>query len=381
MKTFSKTLVLAMVFVFSFSSIGTASGPDHWVYEELPEFKQLIHPLFNQSIDNRIITPEEWKSVHTNVLNDLKLDDPIQIGDWATMLKFTVGLPEEQTEEWLQMYVYGLSTGSEITREDAVGGLVKLLTYRHISGSAGPDIFKASEFLEDLDEIDERQKGLVQIAAYYGLLDGSTITAFRPKDLLTNAEAVSILYRVLRKLSPKVELLKVWPQDRWSFHVVHQFSAANHPKQLTLLQQISNIIDNGGKAKLSESVSAEVWHALLEVALTSADTKNDINTIANYTIGLSEKGSVTRDKAVAEMMWLLLIAGDPMAQGDASEEELKAVSQAFEDLDEAFDRSKLAMAYHLKLISGYPDKRFHPKKRLTNEEAVVLAIRFAERLK
>ncbi|GFZ91574.1 hypothetical protein GCM10008018_42310 [Paenibacillus marchantiophytorum] len=69
------------------------------------------------------ISLKEWNSFQINVLDATKLNNPIVLDDWATALKMATALPEKDSEAWINTYVHGLGQGTEITRENAVGGM------------------------------------------------------------------------------------------------------------------------------------------------------------------------------------------------------------------------------------------------------------------
>jgi hypothetical protein len=234
-KIISITAIMVIWALIVTSTIITASGGEqHWVYEDLAEFKQQIHPMYNLAIDKGTITSEEWNEVHTVVLNDLNLDNPIHIDHWAAMLKFIVGLPKNELDEHMKTYVYNFAQSGNITREDAVGGLIKLLTFKHISGSwsitdKGPN---AAEDLLDYHSMSDKQQGLLLIAYRDQILDATVIDYFRPKDKLTNAEAVSMLNQVIIKyVNPNEKAavkakMTAWPVDHWSAKEMEYFYAA-----------------------------------------------------------------------------------------------------------------------------------------------------------
>jgi hypothetical protein len=83
MKQLKSVLIMVLALMMVTSGVVMASEGQHWVYDELAEFKQLIFPMMQEAITNKTITKEEWMSVHATVLNDIKLDDPIQTYHWA----------------------------------------------------------------------------------------------------------------------------------------------------------------------------------------------------------------------------------------------------------------------------------------------------------
>jgi hypothetical protein len=389
MKLFKPIIPIVLVITLIASGGVFAKGHDsvqekHWVYDELPDFKKQIVPIVGDINDHlhKTVTKEEWMSVHATVLNDKNLDEPIQIYHWATLLKMILELPEKQTDQLLDMYVYPFSQGNEVLREDAVGGLVKLLTLKHISGSSTAEDMKGSEALKDLDQISEKQKELVRIAYTKGILDGTTTDHFRPKDSLTNAEAVSILYRVNIILKPGL----TWPQNHWSVYQVEPYLQRVKPSG-ELLDVITHLLGGNSsntepQAHLNQPINIKDWNNLLRITLKLENSKYEKNFWEDYTYGLSESGHITRDKAVAGIMKLLIVADLKTAQHvsrDASEEEKAAAASAFIDFDQVWDQSKFSLAYREGLIAGSEGKRFYPDRPLTNGEAMVFIARIAKK--
>jgi hypothetical protein len=191
-----KIVLMLLVLLFGMNGLAAAAAEEsHWVDNELKDYKQLLVPAKDSASAHGPITAEEWKSFHNNVLNAAKFDEPMEIYQWATGLKMAMDLPEERIDALLQMYVYGLAVNypQGIRREDAVGGLVKLLTISHLKGNWSGEELKPAEAIKDMNMISDRQKVLVQIAYAEGILDTNTKETFRPQDKLTNAEAISML--------------------------------------------------------------------------------------------------------------------------------------------------------------------------------------------
>lgn len=366
--------VIALTFFMSIFMWGTSTAAEeHWVNDELAGFKQLIYPVVKTVPSNGIASEAEWESVNTNFVNEEKLDKPIFARDWAIMLKMILDLPEAQTEQLLKMYVYGLTDDEHILREDAVGGLVKLLTIDYIKGSGSAEELKPANNLKDIGEVSEMHEVLVRIAYCEGILDSTVKDFFRPKDELTNSEAVSMLYKVIRKYDIRLKTKVILKQQHWASGPIKVL--AGRTKNNT---QLANIIedilydDNANNPYvLDEPIRDENWNNLLAAVLKQNEPKYEKETFEGYTYGLAENGYVPRDKAVAGLMKLLDVTERVEAR-DAADEELKAAALRFSDFNAAFDTSKLAICLSEGLISGYTDGSFKPKQLLTNAEAVTL---------
>lgn len=189
----------------------------HWVEPELKTYKQMIMPYKDGSSMDGPVTREEWNSFYFYVLNPARYDEPVDIGNWATMIKMGVQLPKGKENDLIAGYVYDLAPkyAQHVNRETAVGGLIKLLTFSIVQGSGGNNQLDASKVFLDFKDIREMHQGLVQSAYRDGLLDSTTTTNFRPKDNLTNAEAISIMAKVMNKYAE--EATKITPPSQPGF--------------------------------------------------------------------------------------------------------------------------------------------------------------------
>ncbi|MFZ5644808.1 MAG: S-layer homology domain-containing protein [Bacillota bacterium] len=380
MKIFRHTITLALI--ISLLTSGTSFAAEkHWVYDELAEFKQLILPVVKTIPANEIASEAEWKSVHTAVLNEERLEAPILARDWAIMLKMILGLPETQTGQLLNMYVFGLTNDDYILREDAVGGLVKLLTLGYIKGSGSPEELKDSNYLKDIGTVSEMQDVLVRKAYCEGLLDSSVKDYFRPRDRLTNAEAASMLNKVIKKYDIHLKLNVVLSHKHWATGEIAGLAAIN--KNNTELVNILEMILYDDKHQnnpyiFDDPITDDNWNSILFTALNLKDSKYEKDFLEGYTYGLAENGYVPRDKAFAGMM-KLLHASEKVKGRDATDEERKAAGLRFNDYNTAFDTSKLAICLSEDLVSGYTDGSFRPKQPLTNAEAVALIARILKK--
>ncbi|MEW5921756.1 MAG: hypothetical protein AB1796_12590 [Bacillota bacterium] len=192
-KALSLVLLLTLVITsgsHAFSALAGAEAPagdKHWVYAELVDFKLKLGGEDGQNV------------ILNSILSEANLDKPIKIDDWAYLLDAVLKLPPANRAGLLEMYAYNLATENEIAREDAVGGMVKLLTIEYLSGTVYAEDLQPAEALKDLSALSDRQETLVRLAYSEGLVDSNTITYFRPQERLTVAEAVSMLHKVILK--------------------------------------------------------------------------------------------------------------------------------------------------------------------------------------
>jgi hypothetical protein len=366
-----KIVLMLLVLLFSINGMVVAAAEEsHWVDNELKDYKQLLVLAKDSSTAQGPVTTEEWKSFHDNVLNAAKFNEPIEIYHWATGLKMALDMPKEKIDTLLQMYVYGLAESypKGIRREDAVGGLVKLLTISHLKGSWSGEELKPAEAIKDVDMISGRQKVLVQIAYIEGILDTNTKETFRPQDKLTHAEAISMLYKVMKKYDSKHDSLK-WSTTHWSTKELKSFyERGTSPKPLLAWMDLHL----QSEARLGQSIAIADWHELLMVALGKSDVSKPSQD-TNYTYGLAQGQTISRDRAVAGIMKLW---GESR---DATQAEKDAVANRFADYAKAFDLSKLALANQVGLIEGYDGGLFGSGRDLTYAEAAVLAMRIVEK--
>lgn len=361
-------------------------GTRHWVYDELAAFKQAFVPVVH---DERT-TYSEKKILQEEIFNTEKLDKPIEVKNWALLLKTALKLPGEKAGQLLEMYVYGLASGKEILREDAVGGMVKLLTIDYLSGSSTPAGLEASKTLVDLRYVSEKQRTLVQMAFCEGILDATVNDFFRPKEALTNAEAVSMLYRVIKKYNIDLNEESFTGQNRpqagyikhhWAESAIKK-SIENALAKADRFKKAEEIVRFGSAdsfaAHLEKPIPVERWNDLLVTTLGLPNEKYGKDLIESYTFGLSDGKYITRGAAVAGMMKLLHVA--ELVKGrDATQEERVRASKRFNDYGKAMDQSKMAIAYSEGLINGYGDNSFRPGNMLTHAEALVLVARIIEK--
>jgi hypothetical protein len=219
--------LLSLVLLMTLSTPNFALAAEaHWVLKELAPFKQLIVPARDTATSGGPITAEEWRSFQEKVLNTPYFDEAITIQNWATMMKLAVRLPKDQADSFLQGYVYSFDKQGKIKREDAVGGMVKLLTSQTISGNWSQGEANPSVTITDTKQVSDWQSPLFFIAYREGILDATVKDTFRPQEWLTNAEAVSMAYRVMKKFGVPLGYDSLWPEQHWSAPEMRKFLSA-----------------------------------------------------------------------------------------------------------------------------------------------------------
>jgi hypothetical protein len=354
-------LMLCLMLLLPGASLA-ADETTHWVYPELKEYKQMVAGYKETSSVQGPVTQEEWRSFHSNVLDAAKWDQPVQIYNWVTMIKMGIELPQGEEDRYLTGYIYDLVQmyDKDIVRQSAIGGLVKLLSASIVDASWNNTEADAAATFSDFAKIDERYSGLVRIAYRDGLLDSGTTDRFRPGDKLTNGEAVSIMYKVMKKYEQLQPLVQV-PKGHWAQAEVEQLMK-KHAFPRELQKQIQAALD------ANDRMTVSLWHELLASVLRFPPDKNGPDAV--YTYGLVQDGVLSRDRAVAGLMKLWA------PSRDATEAERQSAARAFSDYGKAFDQSKLAMAYSMGLVRGYGSE-FAPLQELTCTEALVLLSRVA----
>ncbi|MDW7673553.1 MAG: S-layer homology domain-containing protein [Bacillota bacterium] len=356
-----KLIVILLCIVLVSGSLVYAEEK-HWATEELDSFKQEIFTI------QSLLSDEAWEALQDTVFDETKLNQYIDLNNWGPLIKLVLNPDNGDNGQMLDSYVYRLGSDDKITRENAVGGLVKLLTINYISGSYSSEELKPSLVLTDLDQISEMQKVLVQMAYVEDILDSQTTDTFRPQDYLTNAEAISMLYRVINKY--KTNILEDLSFNHWSQSAVKSYVLASKPQGKTL-EQIQNLINQN---LLDQPINIVTWDQLLLSTLKLH--RGEL--LEGYTYGLADEGSIRRDKAVAGMMKLLHVV--EFVEGrDATDKEILALKDGFSDSEAVFDESKLAIAYYEGLIGGYEDGSFRPHNMLTNAEALALLARIVDK--
>lgn len=135
------------------------------------------------------------------------LNRPVTVAEWNSLVaavfrqkpgKATYEESPDQYNLWI--YTGGLATGDYMVREDAIGGLIKLL---NVFYRTAHDKVPHSEGLTrfgDAASLSSHQRVLVGAAAVWGLVGGYPDGTVRPRSLLTVGEAVVLAERVLLQI-------------------------------------------------------------------------------------------------------------------------------------------------------------------------------------
>jgi hypothetical protein len=357
-------LLLALVIP---ASVDANEADQVWLKSELVPFKQRIAPARELiSSERGPIIKEEWERFSANVLIASKLNEPISTSNWATLMKLSVCLPEDKDQlTWsLQAYIYAFDQGSHLSREDAVGGMVKLLSLRSLHAASQSDDPDPRQTLNDASEVSDEQQSLFHIAYREGILDSSVKDQFRPKALLTHREAVSMAYRIIQKYGIPIDYDVLWPDQHWSSEEVKS-ALRSYPSRLSFQQITSFLVkDSPTSAWLDQPIDADAWRRML---LT-------IGVPRSNTFQQAAGKSVERSAVIDDLIKLY------GPEHDATSEEMAQLEAYFADAADASDKNALAMAANLGWVKGDEDGLFHPKRSLTYAEAYTLAARVSSYL-
>jgi len=361
-------LIAALVLFAVAIPVRAAAADEHWVLDEMASFKRMIAPAAETASAVGPITQEEWRSFHETALNEQNLDKPIDIGHWATLLKLTVRMPKDRIDFLLEGYAYTFDKQGRIEREDAVAGLVKLLSVETMQATWSHGEADPSKTIRDAADVDDMQLGLFYIAYREGILDAKVTDAFRPKEWLTNAEALSMASRVVSKFGAPVGYDVFWPENHWSaaemktylrdFWRIPFMAKYVSPRKMPVAE------------RLDRPISPEDWHQML-VQIGSLPPGVSAEDVRRYTTDLAEDGRIERGHAIAALIRLY------GPQREATPEELAAYRERFADAAAASEPGKLAIAASLGLARGEASGLMRPDGPLTVAEAYVLAVRAA----
>lgn len=133
------------------------------------------------------------------------LEQPIPPAEWNRLVvRITGGEPGPAPHEtdarryWLWAYTGGMSDGPTIARQDAIGGLMKILNFVYQVDLNGP-LPAALETFGDGKAVSDRQQHLVAFAVAQGLVAGFPGWELRPESPLTYGEAAVLAERVLQR--------------------------------------------------------------------------------------------------------------------------------------------------------------------------------------
>lgn len=176
--TLARLLLLALLPVLLLPAVAVADLSAHWALPAARSLESRLGWASPADLD-RTISPSEWNRLIARVLD-----------------KPAGAVPPEQdlTGYWVWAYTGGMSTGETIARQDAIGGMMKLMNgfFQY------PFDYSREQELErfaDRKELADHQRSLVAEAVAAGLVGGYPDRTLRPTVPLTNGEALVLAER------------------------------------------------------------------------------------------------------------------------------------------------------------------------------------------
>jgi len=183
------SLVEALVFLERLSNFKVAGISDNNLIKKEKEDNSFVKNLY-------------YKYKDGFYKEGIDFNKPIPKKTWFNMVKdFTSNLvfrgadkEKDYKDYWIEQYTMGANEEEYIKREDAIGGLIKILSmFKDIKMSGDyKDIELLKQNFTDVDEISDRQLSLIAIA-YRDDIIGFHENKIRPKDYLTYGEALADL--------------------------------------------------------------------------------------------------------------------------------------------------------------------------------------------
>lgn len=350
------------------SSVEKRAPKEHWVKEEMELFKGMMEKQIEllEAYDELNLSSEASHEILEKVVGPDNWDKPIPKEEWARLVKMTIRLPRTEEDRLIDYYIIDFLEESLVPREDAVGCLIKLMTYYYGAGDKKGD-YDTLRALEDYKKISARQESLIADAFTEGIVDASVGNTFRPKDKLTYAEGASMLYRVMRTHG------RLWITDE-AKHWVDEY-VSSLPEELAYRDTVLQVADLAYMRGYDEVLPVREWADMLKQAMFALDQSSHM--LYDYTYDLVRGGTyINRQQAIKGMMKLL-----PIDPRDATDEELAKAVEAFKDFDDVDDRSKVAIAYSSGIVIGYGDDTLKPDQLITYGEAAMMIGRYLSQVK
>ncbi|HEY3365346.1 MAG TPA: S-layer homology domain-containing protein [Symbiobacteriaceae bacterium] len=141
-----------------------------------------------------------------NMTYPAELNAPITPGDWNRLVAGAMGqTPGKSTFEadpvryWVWTYTGNMARDGRLAREDAFGGLMKLMNYLY-KFDVNQDFRNQLERFKDGQTVSDHQRPLVAAALAVGFAKGYPDGTLRPAAPLTYGEAAVVVERLLNRL-------------------------------------------------------------------------------------------------------------------------------------------------------------------------------------
>lgn len=198
-------IYLCIVFIALFSSMTFAATTysdrfyalnsyTHWAVPYVDNLEQRLQTVKQTISDDNDFSSKDIETVIQKVFDRQTLDEPIQSSVWQKMLMIFLDTKETESE-----LIKNESGQSQITREDAVVGMMKILQEKSILQSSQTNAAVLNEKFYDSRGLEEEKAALISVAVSEGIISGYDDSSLRPKQYLRNSEAVTIIEKVCSK--------------------------------------------------------------------------------------------------------------------------------------------------------------------------------------
>lgn len=398
--------------MFSASKELLSSYKENVIVEAVPELPsqlqnetdglRYILESYLNSTNSLFIGEENKEFLESNLLNNSSPFLPVAAENWEKIVQIIFSF-EDSNKQSLKMYILDFVTDDKIERQYAVSGLMKLLSLRYpLSIDGSVTNLQKSEAISDLNDVDEQHQYLIRQAFCLGFTDFSVDKdrLFRPFDPLNNAEAISMLYRVLSNLGlPIMEQAEDTDNEQISAEENLQENTLNTSSIESILLEYDNYKTSLKKSnKTSNKKRLEMLQLSEDIIGISYDEFHTVDRpltiekwakILNQVFGLDTEeidpylrfetdGTLPYDIAAISIFKVSekLVGYGPR---DATEKELQDARVAIPQFDTARDTSKFAQMFSSGLLKGlYDIPGFTPQRPVNKTEALLLVKRMTE---
>lgn len=374
--------------------------------KETEGLRYILEPYLK--VGSALFIGEDKKEyLEINLLSNESPYLPVTAENWEKVVQIIFSFHEDERQS-LKMYIRDFSKDDQIERQYAVSGLMKLLSLKYPLSLGGDEAsLQKSEVISDLTDIDDSHQELVRQAYCLGFTDFTVDKnkLFRPFDSLNNAEAVSMLYRILSNLGLPGSVQAAEPDgaqlpanddenlpeiisNAFSVEVIlleyneykadlQNSSKSSLKKRLEMLLKAEDIIgiDFSEYYEVDQPLMLEQWAKILDQVF--ALDPGDIDPYLSFENG----GTVSYDIVAISVMssYKKLVGAEP---GDVDEKELEEARAAIPQFDTSKDTGKFAKMFSSGLLEGlYNIPGFTPQRPVSQFEALLLVKRITEQYK
>jgi hypothetical protein len=332
---------------------------------------------------------------------------PVSVNDLEQVIRLLFHFSEEE-ESCIRMYITDFSQDDTIERQHAMAGFMKLLSLKYPLDLGGDyENLKKSEAIYDMAVIDDKYQSLVRQAYCLSFTDYTVQRdlRFRPNDLLTHSEALSMISRVLDHFGPPAVESMMMASAAHTDTGSEQ-SPEDNPKAFgsrSLYQEIIDYRATLGKSKTKASrQKAEFLTLALDILGLSNDDLEDpwlddplpldvwvkvLNLCFNRVsedispyIPQDAGSFLTYD--IAAMSIFIPTDSGAFSARNVSSEEMEAARNAIPQFETARDTDRLAQMHASGLLDGIITMPgFTPQRPVHRIEAMLLVKRMVESMK